>query len=231
MTEEVNAFNEHLEDTYNFTIEEGEVNTGSCGSVNYGTMSTKDSECENKVEISVALKSKREISIIGDRLEIINKSHINEIIFFKDLLNNPEINFDSIVKCYGILNTGKKEYIVMEDLNKMGFITIDNLFKKRDTIKIESCKLKTTIEKLNIIKTYFIENKIILHGDLNCCNIMINKNDGNVKLIDFGFSYIIKDKDKLTEEENRLYKKDINNLERLIKKINNLISSQEHIEI
>lgn len=44
MTEEVNAFNEHLEDTYNFTIEEGEVNTGSCGSVIYGTMFAKDSE-------------------------------------------------------------------------------------------------------------------------------------------------------------------------------------------
>ena len=42
MTEEVNAFNEHLEDTYNFTIEEGKTDGGERGSVIYGTMSAKD---------------------------------------------------------------------------------------------------------------------------------------------------------------------------------------------
>lgn len=207
MAEQINTFDEHLEDTYNFTIEEGKTDSGARGSIIYGTMSAKDVG-GGEISISVALKTFKNDESKED--------FINEKNFFEYLSHNRELNCDNIVKCYGTAHIDKKEYLVMEDLNKKNFVTFyslhwdiielmlkeneldiennryDNIKKniEKNTDYIQIQQIKPTIEnEINGLKTFLLNNRI-RHNDLCWKNVMINPKNGKMKIIDFGLGVI-----------------------------------------
>ena len=137
------------------------------------------------------------------------------------------VNCDYIVKCYGTTNIDGKEYIIMKDLTKDNFISIKNLLKDTDLFKQHTNELKTTTEKLKKIKKELFETKTMVHGDLHTGNIMVSLDNGDVKLIDFGSSSVIKDENMLTYDQKMYLESDLTRLGGLIKCMNKIILTHD----
>ena len=213
MEKQINVFLENLEKYYIFDIKQNTINSGANGNISYGIMYKKD-DTENKIPI--ALKTYKDNSKI---------QFDNEKQFFKDI-EKLGVNCDYIVKCYGITHIDEKEYIVMEDLNIFGFITIEKLYIANVNLyKTRTNQINAAITKLKEIKKYLFENKIV-HNDLKDDNIMISLRNGDVKLIDFGSSSVIKDKEQLTKKQQIMLKSDLIGLEEITKYLNELVSYQ-----
>lgn len=203
MEKQINVFNKNLERYHAFDIKQDRIDSGANGVVIYGSMCERDN-IENKN--TVALKTYKDNS---------KTAFDNEKTFFKDI-EELKIDFDGIVKCYGTAHINEKEYIVMENLKERGFIAIAKLYIAMTSLhKTRANQINIAVAKLEEIKEHLSTNQII-HGDIKDDNVMINLSNGNVKLIDFGSSKIIKNKGELTKIEQDALKKDATDLDKII---------------
>ena len=207
---QTSTFNKELKKDYEFEINFNKDFGGSYGQVYFGAMYKK-----GDTKIPVAIKTSRD----GDEFEFIQEKKVVTYLSQQDI--------PYYVTTYGITHLNGKEYIVMEDLNRVNFITINKFFKDKDLFEKHSGKLESVTKKLKQIKQDLYNSKTIIHGDLRSSNIMINLDNGDVKLIDFGFSKIIKNKDKLTKIERNALEKDIKDLDEIICKFGKIISTHD----
>ena len=107
---------------------------------------------------------------------------LNEIKFQTILSKNPAL----APKIYEVYEDDLHVYVIMEDLNNEGYVSLDKIINGID--KWSWQREKSTIVDLVSEALTKLHSKRIAHKDLHMKNIFINPNKNNVKFIDFGRS-------------------------------------------
>ena len=123
-------------------------------------------------------------------------------------------------------NNRGEYYITMEDLEGLCFVSIKELFKADSKIEIKSAKLNNILKKLKEIRIEILKDKTIIHGGLGFDNIIVNPDNGDVKLTDLNSLMVVKDKNNLTKEEQQELRISMRKLNIVIGCMNELISPQ-----
>ncbi|MBO4956438.1 MAG: protein kinase [Rickettsiales bacterium] len=216
MEESVNIFDEHLESKYDFVLNDKiGGNSGNCGVIQHCIMKNKETE----ESTNVVLKSLK-ITEDNDEIEVNTEQFNNEVKFFVLIHQKPEMNHESIVKCFGMAEIGGEKCIVLEDLED--YITLEDLLKEQEKYAHKVDMLTEATERLKKVREHYCNN-YISHQDLHGGNIMINPETGDVKIIDFGC--FIKD----TNKQNKMffYNTDEDNIRQAIENINKIIEVQQ----
>lgn len=122
----------------------------------------------------------------------------SEIARFKqeyEIIKN--IDLDGVIKTYDIISHDGGFAILLEDFNGVSIKSILDSGKKFDIksfLKM-AVKISETLGELH--------KRDIIHKDIKPHNILINRNDGRVKITDFGISSI------LTRENDEIYNSDV----------------------
>ena len=137
-----------------------------------------------QVKLGIHKKTKKKYAIKIYDKNILNdeekKFTIKNEIFILKLLNNEN---DNIMKLYGVINTNKYLYLILEYINGISLLEyIQN--KKIKRIKENVCK-KIFYQIVKAI--LYCQNKNICHRDIKLENILII-NEELIKIIDFGFA-------------------------------------------
>jgi serine/threonine protein kinase len=131
-----------------------------------------------------------------------NKDFENESLIL-DILNdnyipqtdNLKYGKESIVKNFGSIRGNNTEFLLLEYLClDNGYLNLYDLIEKSDGL---SCKQTLLIFRNILYALKYIHSRGVYHGDIKAENIMINCNTGNVKLIDFGSSGYLENKNNL----------------------------------
>lgn len=147
---------------------------------------------------------------------------INKEIFDK----LPEQQKEYYLKANEMSYNDREYCITMENLKKLCFVSIEELFKENSNIEMKSAELNNVLKKLEEIRMKIIKDKTIIHSGLGFDNIIVNPDNGDVKLVDFDYLKVVKDKDYLTNKEQLDSKVAILRLSMAIGCVNNLISPQ-----
>ena len=148
---------------------------------------------------------------------------INKKIFDK----LPEQQKEYYLKANEMSYNDREYYITMENLNELRFVSIEKLFKEDSDIKIKSAELNNVLKKLKEIQMKIFNNKAVIHGSLGFDNIIVNPNNGDVKLIDFDYLKVFKGEYNLTNVEDINLKTSKLRLDMVIECIKELISPQK----
>ena len=123
-------------------------------------------------------------------LKLVSKSNKNFFVTNERLKNEYEIlkkiQSKYVVKLFSLIENRDYSYLVLERIKG------DNLnhFLKNNILELN----KKILLIYNIIDAFsFLHSKGILHGDIHDKNILVNKNNLSIKLIDFEFSKSIND--------------------------------------
>lgn len=148
---------------------------------------------------------------------------INKTIFDK----LPEQQKEYYLKANEMSYNDREYYITMENLKKLHFVPIEKLFKDKSIIKIKSAELNNVFKKLKEIQMKIFNNKAVIHGGVGFDNIIVNPNNGDVKLIDFDYLKVFKGEYNLTNVEDINLKTSKLRLDMVIECIKELISPQK----
>ena len=143
---------------------------------------------------------KREVAIKVLRGEL-NEDPINLQRFQREASAITNLSHPNIVEVYDVGETNKKNYIVMEYVPGK---TLKQLIKQRGAIN--------TTEAINIMKqlvsaTAHAHHNDIIHRDIKSQNVLI-KDDGTVKLSDFGIASTGDSNQQLTQTDTESNKRD-----------------------
>lgn len=113
---------------------------------------------------------------------------------FNELLDNEikilkTCNNENIIKLYDMKKTKNNFYLILEYCNEGDLA--DYVKKKRTLTEDEAVEF--LIQILNAFKTLIKAN--IMHRDFKLANIL--KNNGEIKIADFGFSRLLENEDEL----------------------------------
>ena len=147
---------------------------------------------------------------IGDKDKFILKESKNQKDFLDNKnqiqiynylrYNNINSNFYPVIYFHHVNELEKKTYIAMEYLNiDDGWQSLKYFF---DNSLYDQNKLDVLWYNFMEILRNLHENNVI-HNDIKCENVMVNYNTNEVKLLDFGLSFLVNDESLSTNNDLR----------------------------
>ena len=123
-------------------------------------------------------------------IKILNKKKLEEknilTKVYKEIAINKELEHPHIVKLYDYFETDTDIYLVFE------YVSGGELFEQISSHKIKTEEMARKYFQQLISAVDFVHKNGISHRDLKPENILLDQN-GDIKILDFGFSNLIKD--------------------------------------